>query len=167
MNLGHGKGGDPLGEPRCGGRSSVRVLVVDDQRIVRQAIRALLAGTPDLEVIGDADGGEAAVRRVARLRPHVVLMDLMMPGIGGTEAIRRIVQRDLKTRILVLTSFASAEDLGPALEAGANGWLSKESEPAALVRAIRQLAGRGPRRGLPRGHGGGSPRPRAGAAGRG
>jgi CheY-like chemotaxis protein len=166
-NHGCGEGGDTLGEPPCAERSSVRVLVVDDQRIVRRAIRALLAGTPDLEVIGEADGGEAAVRRVARLRPHVVLMDLKMPGIGGTEAIRRIVQRGLQTRILVLTSFASAEDLGPALEAGANGCLSKESEPAALVRAIRQLAGRGPRRGLPRGHGDGGRRPRVGAAGRG
>jgi DNA-binding NarL/FixJ family response regulator len=114
------------------------VLVVDDQRIIRQAVRALLATAPGLEVVGEADDGEAAVRRVTRLRPHVVLMDLMMPGIGGTEAIRRIVERGLQTSILVLTSFASTEDVGPALAAGASGWVSKDSEPAALVRAIRR-----------------------------
>jgi DNA-binding NarL/FixJ family response regulator len=164
MKQGHGNAGDPLGEQPGGERSSIRVLVVDDQRIIRQAIRALLAGTPGLEVIGEADGGEVAVRRVARLRPDVVLMDLLMPGIGGTEAIRRIVQRGLQTRILVLTSFASVEDLGPALAAGASGCLSKEAEPAALVRAIRQLTRRRPRRDLCVGHVDGDQRPLAGAA---
>jgi DNA-binding NarL/FixJ family response regulator len=153
-----------LGEQPCGERSSVRVLVVDDQRIIRQAVRALLATAPGLEVIGEADGGEAAVRRVARLCPHVVLMDLKMPGIGGTEAIRRIVERGLPTRILVLTSFASPEDVGPALAAGASGCLSKDSEPAALVRAIRRLARRRPRWGPAGGPVDDHRRPRAGAA---
>jgi DNA-binding NarL/FixJ family response regulator len=137
-SVGASSGERPGGERPGGERSSVSILVVDDQRIVRRAVRALLATAPGLEVIGEADGGEAAVRGVARLRPHVVLMDLMMPGIGGTEAIRRIVARGLQTRILVLTSFASAEDVGPALAAGASGWVSKDSEPAALVRAIRR-----------------------------
>jgi DNA-binding NarL/FixJ family response regulator len=128
--------------------TSIRVLVVDDQRIVRQGIRALLAGRPGLEVIGEADCGETAVRMAERHRPSVVLMDLMMPGIGGVEAIRRIVRRGVDSCVVVLTSFASDLDVRPALDAGAVGVLSKESEPEDLVRAIRRV-GRQQCRGRP------------------
>jgi DNA-binding NarL/FixJ family response regulator len=119
--------------------TSIRVLVVDDQRIVRQGLRALLGGKPGLEIVGEADCGETAVRLSERLRPSVVLMDLVMPGIGGVEAIRRIQRRSLDTSVLVLTSFALDLDVGPALDAGAVGVLSKDSEPEHLVRAIRQV----------------------------
>ena len=111
--------------------SSIRVIVVDDQAIVRRSISALLATEPDLEVVGQASDGEAAVRLVERLHPDVVLMDLVMPGLDGTEAIRRIAERDPGARIVVLTSFATDEHVFPAIKAGALGYLLKASEPVA------------------------------------
>jgi len=116
----------------------IRVIVVDDQAIVRRSISALLATEPDLEVVGQARDGEAAVRLVERLHPDVVLMDLVMPGVDGTEAIRRIAELDRGVRIVVLTSFATDEHVFPAIKAGALGYLLKESEPEDLVRAIHQ-----------------------------
>ena len=136
---------EPGGSEAPDARSRIRVLVVDDQRIIRKAVRALLTGKPGLEVVGEAQSGEAAVRLVPRLRPHVVLMDLMMPGMDATEAIRRITARRLNTRVLVLTSFASDETAGPAIQSGAAGWLPKDSEPEDLLRAIRSVLGRGRR----------------------
>jgi NarL family two-component system response regulator LiaR len=119
--------------------SVIRVAVVDDQAIVRSGVQALLATEPDLEVVGEAADGEAAVRLVERLRPDVVLMDLLMPGVDGLEAIRRLAGRDLGTRILVLTSFAGDDNVFPAIKAGALGYLLKDSSPADLVQAIRQV----------------------------
>jgi NarL family two-component system response regulator LiaR len=116
----------------------IRVVVVDDQAIVRRGIRALLDTEPDLDVVGEAGDGEEAVRLVERLRPDVVLMDLIMPGIDGVEAIRRIAGRELGARIVVLTSFATDENVFPAIKAGALGYLLKDSDPEDLVRAIHQ-----------------------------
>jgi NarL family two-component system response regulator LiaR len=112
---------------------------VDDQAIVRRGIKALLATEPGLEIVGEAEDGERAVQVLERLRPDVVLMDLMMPGVDGLEAIRQIAERELGTRVLVLTSFATDENVFPAIKAGALGYLLKDSEPEDLLRAIRQV----------------------------
>jgi NarL family two-component system response regulator LiaR len=116
----------------------IRVLLVDDHAIVRKGVRALLLTEADLEVVGEAADGDAAVAAAERLRPDVILMDLVMPGLDGIEAIRRIVARRPDARIVVVTSFATDEKVFPAIRAGALGYLLKDSEPEDLVRAIRQ-----------------------------
>ena len=118
----------------------VRVVVVDDQTIVRRAIRALLETRPGIEVVGEAANGESAERIVPRLRPHVVLMDLVMPGQDSVETTRRITEFGLDTRVLILTSFAGDVDPTPALRAGAEACIAKNAEVDELVRAIRHLA---------------------------
>jgi DNA-binding NarL/FixJ family response regulator len=118
----------------------VRVVVVDDQTIVRRAIRAWLETRPGIAVVGEAATGESALRIVPRLRPHVVLMDLEMPGQGAIEAIRRITERGPDTRVLILTSFAGDIDTAPALQAGAEACIAKDAEADELVRAIHQVA---------------------------
>ena len=119
---------------------SVRVVVVDDQTIVRRAIRAWLETRPGIEVVGEAANGESALRIVPRLRPHVVLMDLMMPGQSGVETTRRITERGLDTRVLILTSFAGDVDTTPALQAGAQACVAKDADMDRLVRAIHDVA---------------------------
>jgi DNA-binding NarL/FixJ family response regulator len=119
---------------------SVRVVVVDDQAIVRRAVRTWLESRSGIEVVGEAASGEAALPLLERLRPHVALMDLVMPGMGGAETIRRITERGLQTRVLVLTSFGSDLDTTPALRAGAVACLPKDADAGKLVRAIRHVA---------------------------
>jgi DNA-binding NarL/FixJ family response regulator len=121
----------------------VRVIVVDDQGIVRRAVRTWLESKPGIEVVGEAASGEAALPLVARMRPHVVLMDLVMPGLGGVETIRRIAERGLETRVLALTSFGTDLDIAPALSAGAVACLPKDADADKLVRAIRLAARHG------------------------
>jgi len=120
--------------------SSIRVLVADDHAIVRKGIRALLATEPDIEVVGEAENGREAVTEVERLRPDVILMDLVMPEMDGIEAIRRITARQPEARILVLTSFAADDKVFPAIKAGALGYLLKDSGPEELVQAIHQVS---------------------------
>ncbi len=117
----------------------IRVLVVDDHSIVRKGIEALLEIKPDIQVVGEAADGQEAVTQAEKLRPDVVLMDLVMPGMDGIEAIRRILAIRPESRILVLTSFAADDKLFPALKAGARGYLLKDSGPDDLVEAIRQV----------------------------
>lgn len=119
--------------------SPIRVLIADDHAIVRKGIRALLATEADIEVVGEAADGKEAVEKAERLHPDVILMDLVMPGMDGIEATRRITTRQPETRILVLTSFAEDEKVFPALKAGALGYLLKDAGPEELVRAIRQV----------------------------
>ncbi len=119
--------------------ASVRVLIVDDHAIVRKGIRALLSEAGGFEVVGEADNGQAAVLAAQETQPDVVLMDLLMPGMDGIEATRRITSRQPKARILVLTSFAADNKVFPAIKAGALGYLLKDSSPDELVRAIRQV----------------------------
>jgi DNA-binding NarL/FixJ family response regulator len=119
--------------------SSVRLLVVDDHPVVRQGLRTFLETRPDFEVVGEAGDGEAAVAEAARLRPDVILMDLVMPGVDGLEAIGRIRAADPGARILVLTSFASADQVLPALRAGAACYLLKDAAPGAVEAAIRAV----------------------------
>jgi DNA-binding NarL/FixJ family response regulator len=117
----------------------VRLLVVDDHPVVRQGLRTFLGTRPDFEVVGEAGDGETAVAEAARLRPDVILMDLVMPGVDGLEAIARIRAADPAARILVLTSFASTDQVLPALRQGAAGYLLKDAAPAEVEAAIRAV----------------------------
>jgi NarL family two-component system response regulator LiaR len=119
--------------------SSIRVLIVDDHAIVRKGIRALLSEADGFEVVGEAEDGQAAVLAAAETRPDVILMDLLMPGMDGIEATRRITDQQPGARILVLTSFAADNKVFPAIKAGASGYLLKDSSPEELVQAIRQV----------------------------
>ncbi len=122
----------------------IRVLVVDDHPIVRQGLRSYLSTRDGIEVVGDAADGETAVVMVDELRPDVVLMDLLMPGMGGLAAIRAVADLGLGTRILVLTSFSSEDQVIPAIQAGAAGYLLKDADPEEVDRAVRAVhAGEG------------------------
>jgi len=120
-------------------KATIRVLVADDHAIVRKGICALLATEENIEVVGEAADGESAIEQVERLRPDVVLMDLVMPGVDGLDATRRITASRPETRILVLTSFAGVDKIMPAIKAGALGYLLKDSDPEVLVESIRQV----------------------------
>lgn len=115
----------------------IRVFVADDHPVVRQGLRTFLDSRDGIEVVGEAGEGESAVAAVERLRPDVVLMDLVMPGLGGVAAIRRIRERVPDTRVIVLTSFASDDQVIPAVQSGAAGYLLKDVEPTGLEAAIR------------------------------
>jgi len=114
----------------------LRVVVVDDQALVRSGFSMILGVEPDLEVVGEASDGAAAVEVVARLTPDVVLMDVQMPGTDGIEATREIVARDL-AKVIILTTFDRDDYLVDALRAGASGFLLKNAEPEKLVDAVR------------------------------
>ncbi len=118
--------------------AAIRVVLVDDHAVVRKGVRALLDREPGIQVVGEAEDGEEAVRLVAQLRPDITLMDLEMPGMGGVEATRQIAERHPGAKIVVLTSHAAEEDVFPALKAGAVGYLLKHSAPEEVAHAIRQ-----------------------------
>jgi len=117
----------------------ITVVVVDDHAVVRGGLTQLLAGVPDFEVVGTASDGAEAVEVVRRTRPDVVLMDLQMPGMDGVSATRSIVAEQLAD-VLVLTSFADAERIVGALDAGAVGYLLKDAEPDEILSGIRAVA---------------------------
>ena len=117
----------------------IRVLVADDHAVVRIGICALLATEPGIEVVGEARNGQEAVAQAQRLCPDVILMDLVMPGMDGLEAIHCIGSSQPEVRILVLTSFGGDDKLFPAIRAGALGYLLKDSSPEELVQAIQQV----------------------------
>jgi DNA-binding NarL/FixJ family response regulator len=120
----------------------ISVLLADDQALVRGGFRALLDARSDIEVVGEAADGSAAVALTRSLRPDVVLMDIRMPGLDGLEATRQIAgDADLSaTRIVILTTFELDEYLFDALRFGASGFLVKDTEPADLVKAVRVVA---------------------------
>jgi len=120
---------------------AIRVLIADDQALVRSGFRLVVETRPDLEVVGEAEDGEEAVRRTLELEPDVVLMDVRMPGLDGIEATRRIVAAGAAARILVLTTFDLDEYVYAAVRAGASGFLLKDVRPGDLVDAIRLVAG--------------------------
>ena len=115
----------------------IRVFLADDHPVVREGLRTFLESRDGIEVVGEAGDGESAVTAIQRLHPDVVLMDLVMPGMGGVAAIRRIRERVPTTRVVVLTSFASDDQVIPAVQAGAAGYLLKDVEPSGLEAAIR------------------------------
>ena len=118
----------------------ISILITDDHALVRQGIRAFLELQPDLTVLGEADSGEAAVRMTAELVPDVALMDLVMPGIGGVEAVRQVKQVSPHTQIIVLTSYHEDEYIFPALRAGALSYILKDIGPDELADTIRMAA---------------------------
>ena len=119
---------------------SIRVLIADDQALVRSGFRLIVETRPDLEVVGEAEDGEDAVRLARELEPDVILMDVRMPGVDGIEATRRIVAAGSAARILVLTTFDLDEYVYAAVRAGASGFLLKDVRPGDLVEAIRLVA---------------------------
>jgi DNA-binding NarL/FixJ family response regulator len=120
---------------------TIRVLVADDQSMVRAGFRMLLAGEEDIEVVAEASNGLEAVNKTARFHPGVVLMDIRMPELDGLQATRRILAADKAARILILTTFDLDEYVYEALRAGASGFVLKDDSPEQLIAAIRTVAG--------------------------
>ena len=120
----------------------IRVLLVDDQALLRAGLRMLLGGEDDIEVVGEAADGEEAIAVALETRPDVVLMDIRMPGMDGVQATRCFAADACldAVRVLILTTFESDEYIFEALKAGASGYLVKDSDPAEVLRAVRLLA---------------------------
>jgi DNA-binding NarL/FixJ family response regulator len=116
----------------------IRVLVADDHPLVRQGLRAYLSLQPDLEVVGEARGGDEAILRAKALGPDVILMDLLMPGMDGVEAMRRLGDEAPSARVVVVTSAADEEHVLAAMRAGASGYVLKDAPPADVVAAVRR-----------------------------
>lgn len=119
---------------------TIRVLVVDDQSMVRAGFRLLLADEPDIEVVAEASTGRDAVAQAARFRPDVILMDIRMPEMDGLEATRRILATDTEARVLILTTFDLDDYVFEALRAGASGFVLKDEPPEQLLAAVRTIA---------------------------
>lgn len=115
----------------------IRILIVDDHQIVRQGLRTFLELQEDMAVVGEASDGQMAVEIVRQTPPDVVLMDLMMPRLDGVSATKQIMEMDVHTRVIALTSFAEDTQVFPAIQAGASGYLLKDVSPDELVDAVR------------------------------
>ena len=126
------------GWTRTGGQR-IRVLIVDDHAILRQALRHLLDTHSEIEVVGDASSGREAVSATEKLMPDVVLMDMVMPGLNGLEATRQIRKRAPKTRVLILTGYMEDEQIISALRAGASGYVVKRSDTEELILGIQSV----------------------------
>lgn len=120
--------------------AKIRVLVVDDHDLFRAGLASVLAAQPDIEVVSQASGGRMAVRLARELRPDVVLMDLRMPDLGGSDATRSILQHDPNVRVLALTVSSDESDVATAIVAGACGYLLKDSPVDDVVEAVRAAA---------------------------
>ena len=118
----------------------IRVLIVDDHAVVRQGLRVLLENQPQIEVVGEAPDGALAVEIARKLQPDVILMDLLMPGMPGIEAIRRLQELNLPSKVLVLTSSLENHLVKQALQAGARGYVLKAIRSAELIQAIERTA---------------------------
>ena len=119
---------------------TIRVLIADDQSMVRAGFRMLLAGEQDMEVVAEASNGLEAVAKAARFDPTVILMDIRMPELDGLQATRRILATDNTARILILTTFGLDEYVYEALSAGASGFVLKDDPPEQLIEAVRTVA---------------------------
>jgi len=120
-----------------GKEGQIKVLIVDDHQVVRQGLRTFLDLNEDIQVVGEAGDGVTAVELAVKLRPDVILMDLVMPVMDGITAISRIKSLDVSSRVIALTSFAEEDKVFPAIQAGAFSYLLKDVSPEALVEAIR------------------------------
>ncbi|GAA3434633.1 response regulator [Kutzneria kofuensis] len=118
----------------------IRLLIVDDHPVVRNGLHGMFAGDPEFEVVGEAADGAEAVAYARSLDPDVVLMDLRMPGMDGVAAIRKLAALAIRARVLVLTTYDTDSDVLPAIEAGATGYLLKDTPRAELLRAVRAAA---------------------------
>ena len=116
----------------------IRVLLVDDHAVVRQGLRLFIEMQNDMEVAGEGSNGFEALELASRLKPDVILLDLLMPQMGGVEATRQILEGNPRARILILTSFGEDDKVFPAIRAGAQGYLLKDIQPRDLVQAIRE-----------------------------
>lgn len=133
---------EPARPGHAPGGPAVRAVVVDDHPVVRDGLVAMLGSEPGIEVVGIAQDGREALVEIAETDPDVVLMDLRMPGGGGTESIRALRERDrVRPRILVLTTYDTDRDIRSALEAGADGFLLKDTRRDDVIRAVHDLAG--------------------------
>jgi DNA-binding NarL/FixJ family response regulator len=119
---------------------TIRILIADDHPIVRDGFRGMFAAEPGFKVLGEAGTGAEAVAMAKALHPDVVLMDLRMPVMGGVEAIRELARAGLAVKVLVLTTFDTDQDVRPAIEAGATGYLLKDTGRADLIKAVRAAA---------------------------
>ena len=120
--------------------NKIRILIVDDHAIVRTGLAALLGSIPDFEIVGEASNGSIAVSKAIKLNPDVIVMDLVMPKMGGVEATTEILSKLPDTRILILTSFGTSEELSRVFSAGATGAILKNTANSALVSSIRRIA---------------------------
>jgi DNA-binding NarL/FixJ family response regulator len=119
--------------------SKIRVLIADDHALMRAGVRAILAATEDIEVVGEAEDGDAAVREIRRIEPDVVLMDVAMPGLGGLEATLIVRKEKPDVKILVLTQYDDHEYVSRFLKAGVSGYILKGAAASELVSAIRAV----------------------------
>ena len=119
---------------------TIKVFICDDHDILRKGLRSLLSTVPDLDVVGEAADGETAIEMINELKPDVILMDLLMPGIGGVETIRQLRKTNHEVRILVLSSSHEDELVVSSIRAGAVGYLVKTSSPDDLIDGIRRVA---------------------------
>ena len=120
--------------------SPIRIFLADDHGLLRLGLATLIDFHDDLEIVGDAENGEEAVERVCRLKPDVVVMDLMMPVLDGVGATQRIKERLPETKVLILTSFGTSADVSRAIRAGASGALVKDTPNDELIDSIRKIA---------------------------
>jgi DNA-binding NarL/FixJ family response regulator len=118
----------------------IRVLIVDDHPLMRKGLADILEGIEDIQVVGAAEEGAAALALAHAVKPDIVLMDISMPGMDGIEATERLVEMDSSARVVMLTSYSEREKITEALAAGAVSYLTKDSPPEAVIRAIRSAA---------------------------
>ena len=116
------------------------VLIIDDHAILRMGLSSLLNAKNDIEVVGDAANGKVGIQKALKLKPDVVIMDLMMPGMDGTETTRQLLAKDPDSKVLILTTFGTSDGIAHALEAGARGAVMKNCDFGELVMAIRSVA---------------------------
>src|ERR1035438_535039 len=118
----------------------ISVLLAEDHVVVRQGLRSLLSAEPDIEVVGEAGNGRQAVKMAQELRPDVVVMDIAMPYLNGLEATSQIVSDKIPTKVLILSSYADDEYVHQLTEAGASGYLVKQTAASELINAVREIA---------------------------
>ena len=118
----------------------IRTLIIDDHAILRMGLASLLGSNGDIEVVGDAANGTTGLKKAQKLKPDVVIVDLMMPGLDGCETTRRLIAQDPDAKILILTTFGTSDGITHALEAGAKGAIMKNCDFSELLTAIRAIA---------------------------
>lgn len=120
--------------------NKLKILIIDDHAILRMGLASLLNAKSDLEVVGDAENGEIGIRKALKLKPNVIILDLMMPGLDGVETTARLIDRTPEAKILLLTTFGTSDGIQHALDAGARGAIMKNCDFNELVTAIKSVA---------------------------